>query len=250
MNKDILTGRYDKKQIKNENMDILIILAALLPALLLFLYIWKKDPQKEPTSWLIKAVLWGVAICFPAAILEFGIENVLFAEGGPFTLFGTTARAFIVAALTEEVLKLFALWMVLRKNPYFDEHFDGIVYAVCVGLGFAALENIFYLFSSEDWVATAITRSLLAVPGHYAFAVLMGYYYSVYHFVDKSPKTAICVLLVPIMAHGIYDALAMSGMVNPYIEENEQLQDSIKEKDNQPLASADNKPDSENCIQG
>ena len=28
-------------------MVILIILAALLPAVLLWLYIWKKDPQKE-----------------------------------------------------------------------------------------------------------------------------------------------------------------------------------------------------------
>lgn len=198
-------------------MGILIILAALLPALLLFLYIWKKDPQKEPTSKLVKAVLWGIGICFPVAFLELAIETTLFADGGPSTLFGTTARAFFVAALPEETFKLFALWMVLRKNPYFDEHFDGIVYAVCVGLGFAALENIFYLFSSEDWVATAITRSLLAVPGHYAFAVLMGFYYSVYHFVDNSPKTAICVLFVPVMAHGIYDALAMSGIVNPYI---------------------------------
>ena len=198
-------------------MDLIILLSALLPALLLFLYIWKKDPQKEPTSLLVKAVLWGVGICIPVAFLELAINGALFGGGEPSTLFGTTARAFFVAALPEETFKLFALWMVLRKNPYFDEHFDGIVYAVCVGLGFAAIENIFYLFSAEDWVATAITRSLLAVPGHYAFAVLMGYYYSVYHFVDHSTKTALCILFVPVIGHGIYDALAMSGIVNPYI---------------------------------
>jgi RsiW-degrading membrane proteinase PrsW (M82 family) len=106
---------------------------------------------------------------------------------------------------------------VLRKNPYFDEHFDGIVYAVCVGLGFAGIENVLYVFSQENWVSTAIVRSLLAVPGHYAFAILMGYYYSIYHFVDHSPKVAACVLLVPVFAHGVYDALAMSGLVNPVI---------------------------------
>jgi len=169
-------------------MELLIILsAALLPAILLWLYIWKKDTQKEPTSRLIKAVLWGVAIIIPVAIMESGIETVLFGEGGKLTsLFGTTTMAFIVAALPEETFKLFALWMVLRKNPYFDEHFDGIVYAVCVGLGFAAFENIMYVFGEEDWFSTAIVRALLAVPGHYAFAILMGYYYSVYHFVDHS----------------------------------------------------------------
>ena len=197
---------------------ILILTAAVLPAILLWLYIWKQDPQPEPTSWLVKAVLWGIGICIPVALLEMCIEAVLFGVGGlPSNIIGTTTLAFIVAALPEEAFKLLALWMVLRKNPYFDEHFDGIVYAVCVGLGFAAIENVFYVFSEEEWMAVAITRALLAVPGHYAFAILMGYYYSIYHFVDHSSKIALCVLLVPVMAHGIYDALAMSGLVNPYI---------------------------------
>ena len=198
-------------------MNVLIILiAALLPAILLFLYIWKKDPQKEPTSKLLKAVLGGIAICIPVAIMESIIMGMLF-ESEPTTLFGTTVKAFFVAALPEETAKLFVLWLVLRNNPYYDEHFDGIVYAVCVGLGFAAIENVFYLFGYEDWITTAIARSLLAVPGHYAFAILMGYYYSVYHFVDDSPKVAACILVVPILAHGFYDALAMSGIVNEFV---------------------------------
>ena len=199
-------------------MQIIIILSAILPAILLWLYIWKKDTQKEPTSWLVKAVLWGVAIIIPVAILESGIEAMLLGVGGkPTSLLGTTTMAFVVAALPEETFKLFALWMVLQKNPYFDEHFDGIVYAVCVGLGFASMENIMYVFGEDDWFSTAIVRALLAVPGHYAFAILMGYYYSVYHFVDHSPKVAACVLLVPVLAHGTYDALAMSGIVSPVV---------------------------------
>ncbi len=197
---------------------IVVLIAALFPAILLLFYIWKKDTQKEPTSWLVKAVLWGVAIIIPVAILESGIETIIFSEGGiPTSLFGTTTMAFVVAALPEETFKLFALWMVLRKNPYFDEHFDGIVYAVCVGLGFASMENIMYVFGEENWFSTAIVRALLAVPGHYAFAILMGYYYSVYHFVDHSPKVAACVLLVPVLAHGAYDAIAMSGIVSSVI---------------------------------
>lgn len=197
---------------------LLILTAALLPAILLWLYIWKQDPQPEPTSWLVKAVLWGIGICLPVAILETSIGTILWGiDGQPSSLIGTTTQAFVVAALPEESFKLFALWILLRKNPFFDEHFDGIVYAVCIGLGFAAIENVFYVFSEDEWMYVAITRALLAVPGHYAFAVLMGYYYSIYHFVDHSPKIAICILLVPIMAHGIYDALAMSGLVNPYI---------------------------------
>lgn len=198
--------------------ELIILIVAILPAILLWFYIWKKDAQPEPTSWLVKAVMWGVAICIPVAFLELGIQTFLFGEEDePSSLVGTTIDAFFVAAIPEETFKLFALWMVLRKNPYFDEHFDGIVYAVSVGLGFAALENISYVFGDEEWLSTAIVRALLAVPGHYAFAVLIGYYYSVYHFVDRSSKTAACILLVPVLVHGIYDAIAMSGSVNPYI---------------------------------
>lgn len=200
-------------------MGAIIILAALLPAILLWLYIWKMDTQKEPTYLLLKAVAWGIAISIPVSIVEGGLEYLLFGEDGkPTNLVGTTALAFVVAALTEESFKLWALWLVLRKNPYFDEHFDGIVYAVCVGLGFAAFENVMYVFGNDDWLSTAVLRAFLAVPGHYAFAILMGYYYSVYHFVDHSLKVAVCVLLMPILAHGTYDAIAMSGMLNPYIE--------------------------------
>lgn len=194
---------------------LIIIAAALLPAVLFWGYIWKMDRKKEPTSLLIKATCYGVLICLPVAMVESMISGVLFGEGGPTTLFGTTVDAFMVAAIPEEAFKLFALHRILKNNPYFDEHFDGIVYAVCVGLGFAGLENILYLFdNADDWLSVAFLRSLMAVPGHYAFAVLMGYYYSVYHFVNRSRRTRAMILVAPVLAHGLYDALLMSASVN------------------------------------
>ena len=195
---------------------IIIIIVALLPAALLWGYIWKNDQKKEPTSWLAKATRYGVFICFPVALVEWMINSVLFyPDGNPTTLLGTTVEAFFVAAIPEEAFKLLALWLVLRKNPYFDEHFDGIVYAVCVGLGFAAVENVLYLFGNmENWVSVAILRSLLTVPGHYAFAILMGYYYSKYHFVDHSRKTAAMIIVAPVLVHGLYDALLMTSGIN------------------------------------
>lgn len=195
---------------------LILITVALLPAILLLIYIWKKDPQPEPTSWLLKAVLYGAGICIPVAIVEMVIERIFF-EGEPSTLLGTAMQAFFVAALPEECFKLLALWLILRRNPYFDEHFDGIVYAVCVGLGFAALENVLYIIGEEEWLSIAITRALLAVPIHYVFAVLMGYYYSVYHFVNHSRCTATYILLFPFIAHGVYDTLIFSGTISPYI---------------------------------
>ena len=119
----------------------------------------------------------------------------------------------------EETAKLFCLWMFLRKNPYFDERMDGIVYAVCVGMGFAAFENIEYLFAAgTDWVTTGIGRSLTAIPGHFGFAVLMGYYFSLNHF-DKyrAPMAGLKMWLYPVLAHGIYDTVAMMASVTPQL---------------------------------
>lgn len=196
----------------------ILIAAALLPAILLFIYVWRRDTKKEPFLQLLKAVFYGVLICVPVAFLELYIAKLLQGVGlDHTTLLGTTADAFLVAALPEETAKLLALWLIVRKNKYFDEHFDGIVYAVCVGLGFAAFENLFYVLADDGGIWVALMRALLAVPGHYAFAVIMGYCYSVYHFIRPSFGNAIMILLMPVMAHGIYDALALSGTADPTI---------------------------------
>ena len=193
-----------------------MIIAALLPAIVLGLYIYFRDPVPEPVTRLLKAFSTGVAICVPVAFAELYISHMIFGAGEPTTLFGTTVKAFCVAAIPEEVAKWLALWMVLRHNPYFDEHFDGIVYAVFVGLGFAAIENVGYVLQSgEGWLTVAVMRALLSVPGHYAFAIIMGYYYSIYHFVAPTKANAIKMILLPILAHGVYDSLAMSGSVDP-----------------------------------
>ena len=112
------------------------------------------------------------------------------------------------AAIPEELSKLFLLWLFLRKNPYFDERMDGIVYAVCVSLGFAGLENVLYVVMDEDWASVAISRAIFAVPGHFCFGVLMGYFYSLAKFEPQHRmRYSALALLAPIVAHGIYDSL-------------------------------------------
>jgi RsiW-degrading membrane proteinase PrsW (M82 family) len=198
---------------------MILIAAAILPAILLWLYTCRKDAQPEPMSQMFKAFLYGALISVPVAFVENYLSGMLFApEGSPSTLIGSTVEAFLVAAVPEEGFKLLALWLILRNNPFFDEHYDGIVYAVCVGLGFAAIENVGYVLMHADaWLSVAITRALLAVPGHYAFAVFMGYYYSLYHFGQKTTQNLLSIFLIPVLAHGCYDAFALTGSVEPVL---------------------------------
>ena len=198
---------------------MILIVAAILPAILLWLYTCRKDAQPEPMSQMLKAFLYGALICIPVSFVENYISGTLFAsEGSPSNLMGSTLEAFLVAAVPEEGFKLLALLLILRHNPFFDEHYDGIVYAVCVGLGFAAVENVGYVLMHADaWLSVAVTRALLAVPGHYAFAVFMGYYYSLYHFGQKSAKNLLSIFFIPVLAHGCYDAFALTGTVEPVL---------------------------------
>lgn len=200
-------------------MNILLILgSALLPAVLLLLFIYHKDSKPEPAKLLMKAFFLGVLVTIPIIFLELGISYLLFGTSDIVTnsIGSAVLTAFVTAALPEELFKLVGLRKVTKNNPYFDEHFDGIVYAVFVSLGFASVENVLYVFGEyEEWVSVAVARGLLAVPGHYAFGILMGYFYSMYYFVERSTRNRIMILAAPILAHGVYDTIAFSSSLSP-----------------------------------
>lgn len=201
-------------------MSILILLTALLPVAILVFYIYRKDKNlPEPTGQLVKAFFYGV-ISAPSSFfisIPLGMIGLYLVEDT--TVLGSVSSAFFGAAIPEESAKLFVLWLVLRKNPFFDEKMDGIVYAVCVSLGFAAFENILCLFSdTESFLSIGIVRAIFAVPGHFCFGILMGYYYSIAKFYPKSSmKNKILVLLAPIIAHGLYDSILFVMNVTPII---------------------------------
>ena len=195
---------------------LLVIATALIPALILGWWIYRKDSARpEPPRMLVKAFLYGVGSTFVSLLIStlLGVMGILVYDLDSFT--GAVSTALFAAALPEETAKLLMLWLLLRKNPYYDEYLDGIVYAACVGLGFAATENVLYLLQSDDWVGTGIVRGLTAVPAHFAIACAMGYFYSKFHFGDRSNVTKVCILAVPILIHWIYDALAFSEGIFP-----------------------------------
>lgn len=200
----------------------LVILTAITPAAWLLWTIYRKDSeQPEPAKWLVKAFIYGVLSVFLSFVISIPTSMMLGWDIDKQTyssFLEAITDSFLFAAIPEELAKLFMLWLLLRKNPFFDEHFDGIVYAVCIGLGFAALENVFYLFGGmEDWswISTGIMRAFISVPAHYFFAILMGYYYSIYHFgIDRSIKAKIMILAAPVIVHGIFDAILFSMQVS------------------------------------
>lgn len=192
----------------------IILAAALLPAIILMVYVYKQDKiEKEPLSLLLLLFFFGMISCIPASILEQIFTGVLDACSIQDRRTYYIILCFCIVAIAEEGSKLFFLKRRTWNSPDFNYTFDGLVYAVFVGLGFAGLENILYVLNYGFGVV--IARGLLAIPGHCTFAVFMGLFYSrakfyaVYGNHGKSGISMFLSFAVPVLLHGYYDFCLM-----------------------------------------
>lgn len=189
---------------------ILMLLAAVAPAIMLLLYVrWSDRHKPEPFELLLAGVRFGTLAAVVAAFVESALATLL-SSSLNMPIIGSVLKSFVLAGCCEEAAKLVAFHLLVRKNRHFDEYFDGIVYCASVGLGFAAFENVFYIFQAEEdsRIMLALMRAIFSVPGHYAFAVIMGSLYALVHFdPERNHRLRPWIFLAPVLAHGIYDTL-------------------------------------------
>ena len=180
----------------------------------MLLYIYRKDNiQPEPIGQIVKAFLLGVLSIPLSFVVSIPLQELGFYSKEVSSIADAVRISFFGAAIPEELAKLYILRKILKNNEFFDEKMDGIVYAVCVSMGFAAFENITYLISNVDsYMQVGFSRALTAVPGHFCFGVIMGYYYSLAYFDEKDrPKNQIMVIAAPVIVHGIYDSILFAA---------------------------------------
>ena len=108
---------------------------------------WLDRYEKEPKILLSGAFLWGVVIAGGGAYIlntAFGIGIYVITGSEGAAEFGTTS---IIAPIIEEGLKGLAVLVVfLMFSKEFDSVLDGIVYAGITAMGFAAIENVLYIY--------------------------------------------------------------------------------------------------------
>ncbi|HWO95715.1 MAG TPA: glutamic-type intramembrane protease PrsW [Bacillus sp. (in: firmicutes)] len=176
-----------------------IISAGIAPSLALLSYFYLKDEyETEPISMVLKTFIFGAMLVLPIMFIQYVLtEEKLWTS--PFT------HAFFASSLLEEFFKWFVLFFAVYTHMEFDEHYDGIVYGAAVSLGFATLENIFYLFANG--LHTAFGRAVLPVSSHALFGVIMGYYLGKGKFSsgNEKKKWILYSLIVPFLLHGVYD---------------------------------------------
>ncbi len=224
-------------------VSIEISIAAIIPALLLIIFVFIKDrAEKEPFGLL--AILFGAGALsyLPLWFLEskagFLLDNLFskyrtYTHEGDVRFTSETAEnihsvlfSFLVIALLEESVKWAIMYFITFKNKNFNYMFDGIVYSVFVSMGFAAVENVLYAWQA-GW-DTLFLRSVGSVPAHLLFSVVSGCCYTFWHtrFLAKKKESELvesgtitvkkpfrsgwlllASWLLPVILHGIYNSV-------------------------------------------
>ena len=193
-----------------------LIAAAIIPAIVLLVYVYKADKlEKEPPSLIISLILYGIFATGFAGITE-RLGSALLSGLAEDSTAYRVLMYFVVVAVSEEGFKYLLLHWRTWRSPAFNCQFDGVVYAVSVSLGFALWENIEYVLMYG--FGTAMVRAVTAVPGHACFGVFMGVWYGIakrcegYGLYDKSRFYRGLAFLMPALLHGCYDYIATIGV--------------------------------------
>lgn len=197
----------------------ILIAAAVIPAIILLVQVNKADKlDKEPVGLLVSLVIQGIISTALAVFTERLGTALLDNLWDENSLVYRLCMYFIVVGLSEEGFKYLLLKRRTWYSPAFNCQFDGVVYAVCVALGFALWENIGYVVMYG--FGTALVRAVTAVPGHACFGVFMGAFYGMarryanYGYENAAKNCRRLAVIIPMVLHGIYDFIASSETGN------------------------------------
>lgn len=189
---------------------MVLLALAIAPGVAICIFIYLKDKyNKEPLGILMLSFLLGMVAIIPAIIIQVAFTKPVeqwMGEGIAYTAF----YSYLVVGLSEEASKYAVVLFYAYRRKAFDDPFDGIIYSIMVGMGFATLENIGYVL--QHGFATGITRMFLSVPAHATFAILMGYYVGLAKFYPANRKLYLVLAVFwPVFFHGTFNFFLFLG---------------------------------------
>lgn len=186
-----------------------LLTAACAPAIALLLFFYLKDDfELEPIYMVIRSYIFGGLLVFPIMFIQFVIEEETAFSSVYFSV-------FVQTAFVEEFLKWFVVLLTVYFHTQFNQRYDGIVYACAVGLGFASVENIFYLI--EYGLDNAFLRAVFPVTSHALFGVVMGYYFGLAKFSSKGHRYLTAAFFIPFLLHSLYNLILLGFHTLSYL---------------------------------
>lgn len=181
-----------------------LLFFALAPIIIVIIYIYVKDKyEKESKRILAYTFAFGAIVSIIITTILYKFFDLFLPIPEDYSVWQQFLKAFFIVALIEEFSKYVIVKYYNQPRKGFNEPFDGIIYAVMVSMGFAAVENLFYVF--EGGMQVALIRAFTAIPAHATFAVLMGYFMGKAKFSKNRIKWNLVGLSLAILFHGAYD---------------------------------------------
>jgi len=137
-------------------------LLGLVPTIF-WLFFWLRTDRDKPEPFgllMLCFILGGLSI-FVASTVQHVIAP----------LFPGETTQMVVWAGIEEIIKFAVFFIIAFFNPHNDEAIDPAIYMIAVALGFAALENIFYVI--QPGIVGNVTTSLLTGSMRFFGATLL-----------------------------------------------------------------------------
>ncbi|MGB3988584.1 MAG: PrsW family intramembrane metalloprotease [Minisyncoccales bacterium] len=128
---------------------ILFIFLSIIPSLIWLAFFLKEDPYPEPRKVILKTFLIGILFALPVIAICLTIEFLMRFVGISFEMSSYVGIIFL-SPVIEELSKYLALKSSAFKSSYLDEPVDFMVYAITAALGFAAMENLIFLFPGRE----------------------------------------------------------------------------------------------------
>jgi len=194
---------------------IIYIIFGVLPSLTWLFYYLRKDLHPEPKRMILKIFLWGALITLPVLFVQIGLTSLLNRiDMGPMAK--DLVYWFLIIAFSEEFFKYLVVRIKVINSPYLDEPIDIMLYIVVVALGFAALENILYLFAPAGQMSfnQIIDRTLIvsfirfigATFLHTLCSAVIGYSLAISFCEVKTKNISLVAgILMATALHGLYD---------------------------------------------
>ncbi len=131
------------------------VLGGIVPSLV-WLYFWIQEDRLHPEP--KKIILRSFGAGMIAVIVAVGLERVIQMTVGEASLV-----TFLLFATVEELFKYGAAYISCLNTRYNDEPIDAVIYLISAALGFAALENTFFLNTpllQNNIVGSVVTGNL------------------------------------------------------------------------------------------
>jgi len=194
--------------------NITLVMLGLTPSLFWLYFYTRKDCHPEPKSLLAQTFLMGIIISPIAILLQFSFAQFSSTLTGINQVaIQNTSYFFLWAAAVEEVIKFYAIRILIMRRPEFDEPVDAMIYMITAGLGFAAMENVLAMFrvfpeGTQTTLATWALRFTGATLLHALSSGLLGYFLAMSWFFQEHKKKLIFIgLLIATIFHFTFNTL-------------------------------------------